>query len=402
MSKRHKAKGKSVIQMTQAGLIQKDLSTGETSRISHRPSEMQFHSSEPSAGQFLHNPEPAREPSKNNRLHIPSPPKTENETVPSSSQFRQKEFDFPETIDTPESYSPHTSGYSTERPECSTQQDFSPSASTAEDNGAALDNSQEYSPYAPEPVQYGRQDHHPSIQPPVFSHGRSEQKEHYRTHRAEESFRPAKDRENDFSPHASASAYRPENSDRQQFNEQRPFSAVREQGQEGANTSHSLRLPMAIYLFVLGSILLFLKENLLSKKKLPPIFTSNRLPTPIPVQFLRKIILLSSIIIGNISIPDSRSQTISPPLQRKQSHSIPIIQKNLPTQKSSLQHRIHLFRNNPSLAVTALREKDLLLLIIEHHKRQRIMALIYFTGKRQRRLIHPVSSLLSQKVLKSF
>ena len=234
MSKRHKAKGKSVIQMTQAGLIQKDLSTGETSRISHRPSEMQFHSSEPSAGQFLHNPEPAREPSKNNRLHIPSPPKTENETVPSSSQFRQKEFDFPETIDTPESYSPHTSGYSTERPECSTQQDFSPSASTAEDNGAALDNSQEYSPYAPEPVQYGRQDHHPSIQPPVFSHGRSEQKEHYRTHRAEESFRPAKDRENDFSPHASASAYRPENSDRQQFNEQRPFSAVREQGQEGS------------------------------------------------------------------------------------------------------------------------------------------------------------------------
>ena len=263
MSKRHKAKRKSVIQMTQAGLVQKDLSTGETSRISHRPSEMQFHSSEPSTGQFLHNPGPAQESSKNNRRHIPSPARAETEAVSSSSQFRQKEFDFPETIGTPASSTPHTSGYSTEYPVHSTQQDFSPSASTAEDNTSVMDNPQEYSPYAPEPVQYGRQDHHPSIQPPVFSHGRSEQKEHYRTHRAEESFHPAKYRENDFSPHASASEYRPENSDRQQFNqrdteasdfqssgkytehftgkhsdllknEQRPFSAVREQGQEGS------------------------------------------------------------------------------------------------------------------------------------------------------------------------
>ena len=220
MSKRHKARGKSVIQMTQAGLIQKDLSTGETSRLSHRPSEMQFHSSEPSAGQFLHNPGPAQEPSKNNRRHIPSPARIETETAPSSSQFRQKEFDFPETIDTPESYSPHTSGYSTEHPVHSTQQDFSPSASTAEDNEAALDNSQEYSPYSPEPVQYGRQEYHPSIRPPVSGYGRSEHKEHYNTHRAEESFRPAKGRENDFSPHASISEYHPENSNRQQLNHQ--------------------------------------------------------------------------------------------------------------------------------------------------------------------------------------
>src|SRR5699024_5802370 len=95
------------------------------------------------------------------------------------------------------------------------------------------------------------------------SHGRSEPKERYRSHRAEESFRLAKDRENDFSPHASASEYRPENSDRPQFNqrdtessdfqrfgkysehftrkhldllknEQRSFSAVREQWQEGS------------------------------------------------------------------------------------------------------------------------------------------------------------------------
>lgn len=249
--------------MTQAGLVQKDLSTGETSRLSHRPTEMQFHSSEPSAGQFLHNPGPAQEPSKNNRRHIPSPARIETETAPSSSQFRQKEFDFPETIDTPESYSPHTSGYSTEHPVHSTQQDFSPSASTAEDNEAALDNSQEYSPYSPEPVQYGRQEYHPSIRPPVSGHGRSEHKEHYNTHRAEESFRPAKGRENDFSPHASISEYHPENSNRQQLNhqdteagdfqssgkytehftgkhsdllknEQRPFSAVREQGQEGS------------------------------------------------------------------------------------------------------------------------------------------------------------------------
>ena len=234
MSKRHKAKGKSVIQMTQAGLIQKDLSTGETSRLSHRPTEMQFHSSEPSAGQFLHNPGPAQESSKNNRRHIPSPVRTETEAAPSSSQFRQKNFDFPETIDTPASYSPHTSGYGTEHPVHSTRQDFSPSASTAEDNATAPDNPQEYSTYAPEPVQYGRQDPHPSIWPPVSSHGRSEPKERYRTHRAEESFRPAKDRENDFSPHASASEYHPENSDRLQFNEQRPFSAVREQGQEGS------------------------------------------------------------------------------------------------------------------------------------------------------------------------
>ena len=263
MSKRHKAKGKSVIQMTQAGLVQKDLSTGETSRLSHRPTEIQFHSSEPSAGQFLHNPGPAQESSKNNRRHIPSPVRTETEAAPSSSQFRQKNFDFPETIDTPASYSPHTSGYGTEHPVHSTRQDFSPSASTAEDNATAPDNPQEHSPYAPEPVQYGRQDPHPSIWPPVSSHGRSEPKEHYRTHRAEESFRPAKDRENDFSPHASVSEYRPENSDRQQCsqrdteasdfqssgkytehftgkhldllkNEQRPFSAVREQGQEGS------------------------------------------------------------------------------------------------------------------------------------------------------------------------
>ena len=263
MSKRHKAKGKSVIQMTQSGLIQKVLSTGETSRLSHRPTEMQFHSSEPSAGQFLHNPGPAQESSKNNRRHIPSPVRTETEAAPSSSQFRQKNFDFPETIDTPASYPPHTSGYGTEHPVHSTRQDFSPSASTAEDIATAPDNPQEHSPYAPEPVQYGRQDHHPSIWPPVSSHGRSELKEHYRTHRAEESFRPAKDRENDFPPHASASEYRPENSDRQQFNqrdteasdfqssgkytehftgkhsdllknEQKPFSAVREQGQEGS------------------------------------------------------------------------------------------------------------------------------------------------------------------------
>ena len=263
MSKRHKAKGKSVIQMTQAGLVQKDLSTGETSRLSHRPTEMQFHSSEPSAGQFLHNPGPAQESSKNNRLHIPSPVRTETEAAPSSSQFRQKNFDFPETIDTPASYSPHTSGYGTEHPVHSTRQDFSPSASTAEDNATAPDNPQEYSPYSPEPVQYGRQDHHPSIRPPVSGHGRSEHKEHYNTHRAEESFRPAKGRENDFSPHASVSEYRPENSDRQQFNhqdteagdfqssgkytehftgkysdllknEQRPFSAVRSQEQEGS------------------------------------------------------------------------------------------------------------------------------------------------------------------------
>ena len=81
--------------MTQAGLIQKDLSTGETSRLSHRPSEMQFHSSEPSAGQFLHNPGPAQEPSKNNRCHIPSPARIETETAPSSSQFRQKILIFP-------------------------------------------------------------------------------------------------------------------------------------------------------------------------------------------------------------------------------------------------------------------------------------------------------------------
>ena len=263
MSKRHKAKGKSVIQMTQSGLVQKDLSTGETSRLSHRPTEMQFHSSGPSAGQFLHNPGPAQESSKNNRRHIPSPVRAETEAAPSSSQFRQKNFDFPETIDTPASYPPHTSGYGTEHPVHSTRQDFSPSASTAEDIATAPDNPQEHSPYAPEPVQYGRQDHHPSIWPPVSSHGRSELKEHYRTHRAEESFRPAKDRENDFPPHASASEYRPENSDRQQFNqrdteasdfqssgkytehftgkhsdllknEQKPFSAVREQGQEGS------------------------------------------------------------------------------------------------------------------------------------------------------------------------
>ena len=263
MSKRHKARGKSVIQMTQAGLIQKDLSTGETSRLSHRPSEIQFHSSEPSAGQFLHNPGPAQEPSKNNRCHIPSPARIKTETAPSSSQFQQNEFDFPETIGTPTSSTPHTSGYSTEHPVHSTQQDFSPSASTAEDNTSVMDNPWEYSTYAPESVQYGRQDPHPSIWPPVSSHGRSEHKEHYRTHRAEESFRPAKDRGNDFSPHASASEYRPENSDRQQFNqrdteasdfqssgkytehftgkhsdllknEQRPFSAVRKQGQEGS------------------------------------------------------------------------------------------------------------------------------------------------------------------------
>ena len=263
MSKRHKAKGKSVIQMTQAGLVQKDLSTGETSRLSHRPTEIQFHSSEPSAGQFLHNPGPAQESSKNNRLHIPSPVRTETEAAPSSSQFRQKNFDFPETIDTPASYSPHTSGYGTEHPVHSTRQDFSPSASTAEDNATAPDNPQEYSPYAPEPIQYGRQDPHPSICPPVSSHGRSEQKEHYGSHKTEASFRPAKDWENDFSPHASVSEYRPENSDRQQFNqrdteasdfqssvkytehftgkhsdllknEQKPFSAVREQGQEGS------------------------------------------------------------------------------------------------------------------------------------------------------------------------
>ena len=249
--------------MTQAGLVQKDLSTGETSRLSHRPTEMQFHSSEPSAGQFLHNPGPAQESSKNNRRHIPSPVRTETEAAPSSSQFRQRNFDFPETIDTPASYSPHTSGYGTEHPVHSTRQDFSPSASTAEDNATAPDNPREHSPYAPEPVQYGRQDHHPSIWPPVSSHGRSEPKEHYRPYRTEASFRPAKDRENDFSPHASASEYRPENSDRQQFNqrdteasdfqssgkytehftgkhsdflknEQRPFSAVREQGQEGS------------------------------------------------------------------------------------------------------------------------------------------------------------------------
>ena len=249
--------------MTQAGLVQKDLSTGETSRLSHRPTEMQFHSSEPSAGQFLHNPGPAQESSKNNRLHIPSPVRTETEAAPSSSQFRQKNFDFPETIDTPASYSPHTSGYGTEHPVHSTRQDFSPSASTAEDNATAPDNPQEYSPYAPEPIQYGRQDPHPSNCPPVSSHGRSEQKEHYGSHKTEASFRPAKDRENDFSPHASVSEYRPENSDRQQFNqrdteasdfqssgkytehftgkhsdllknEQRPFSAVRKQGQEGS------------------------------------------------------------------------------------------------------------------------------------------------------------------------
>lgn len=246
MSKRHKAKGKSVIQMTQAGLVQKDLSTGETSRLSHRPTEMQFHSSEPSAGQFLHNPGPAQESSKNNRRHIPSPVRTETEAAPSSSQFRQKNFDFPETIDTPASYSPHTSGYSTEHPVHSIQQDFSPSASTAEDNTSVMDNPWEYSSYSPEPVQYSRQDHHPSILPPVFSQGSSEQKEHYRTHRAEKSFRPAKDRENDFSPHASASEYRPENSDRQQFNQRDTeagdlqstdkytghFSAVRDQEQE--------------------------------------------------------------------------------------------------------------------------------------------------------------------------
>ena len=263
MSKRHKARGKSVIQMTQAGLIQKDLSTGETSRLSHRPSEIQFHSSEPSTGQFLHNQGPAQKSSQNNRCHIPSPASIETETAPSSNQFRQKEFDFPETIDTPESYSPHTSGYSTEHPVHSTQQDFSPSASTAEDNEAALDNSHEYSPYSPEPVQYGRQEYHPSIRPPVSGHGRSEHKEHYNTHRAEESFRPAKGRENDFSPHTSVSEYRPENYDRQQLthqdteagdfqssgkytehftgkysdllkNEQRPFSAVRSQEQEGS------------------------------------------------------------------------------------------------------------------------------------------------------------------------
>ena len=143
MSKRHKAKGKSVIQMTQAGLVQKDLSTGETSRLSHRPTEIQFHSSEPSAGQFLHNPGPAQESSKNNRRHIPSPVRTETEAAPSSSQFRQKNFDFPETIDTPASYSPHTSGYGTEHPVHSTRQDFSPSASTAEDNATAPDNPQD-------------------------------------------------------------------------------------------------------------------------------------------------------------------------------------------------------------------------------------------------------------------
>ena len=199
MSKRHKAKGKSVIQMTQAGLVQKDLSTGETSRLSHRPTEMQFHSSEPSAGQFLHNLGPAQESSNNNRRHMPSPARVETETAPSSSQFRQKEFDFPETIDTPASHTPHTSGYGTEHPVHSTQQDFSPSAATAEDNEAALDNPREYSPYAPEPVQYDKQDYHSSIRSPVSSHGRSEPKEHYRTHRTEESFRPAKDRENERS-----------------------------------------------------------------------------------------------------------------------------------------------------------------------------------------------------------
>ena len=249
--------------MTQAGLIQKDLSTGETSRLSHRPSEIQFHSSEPSTGQFLHNQGPAQKSSQNNHRHIPSPARIETETAPSSSQFRQNESNFPETIGTPKSYSPHTSGYSTEHPVHSTQQDFSPSASTAEDNEAALDNSQEYSPYSPEPVQYGRQEYHPSIRSPVSGHGRSEHKEHYNTHRAEESFRPAKGRENDFSPHASISEYHPENYDRQQLthqdteagdfqssgkytehftgkysdllkNEQRPFSAVRSQEQEGS------------------------------------------------------------------------------------------------------------------------------------------------------------------------
>ena len=262
MSKRHKARGKSVIQMTQAGLIQKDLSTGETSRLRHRPSEIQFHSSEPSTGQFLHNQGPAQKSSQNNRRHIPSPARIETETSPSSNQFLQKEFDFPETIGTPAFSTPHISGYDTEHPEHSALQDFSPSASTAEDNEAALDNPKEYSPYSPEPVQYGRQDHHPAIRPPVSGHGRSEHKEHYNTHRAEESFRPAKGRENDFSPHASVSEYRPENYDRQQLthqdteagdfqssgkytehftgkysdllkNEERPFSAARSQEQEG-------------------------------------------------------------------------------------------------------------------------------------------------------------------------
>ena len=136
---------------------------------------------------------------------------------------------------------------------------------------------------------------------------------------------------------------------------------------------------MARYLFVLGSILLFLKRICFQRKKSHLFSHRTVFRLRCRYNFSRTIIPLSSIIIGISSIPGSRSQTIHRPLLRKQAVSFNNLKES--GNKEIITATPHPpVQEQSSRAVTALREGDLLLLIIEPHKRQRIMVLIYCTG----------------------
>lgn len=247
MSRRHKAKSKSVIKMTHEGLVQKDLSTGETSKLSQRASEIELHSSNTSAEQFLYKSETSQDFSKKGQQPTFHSADASNHSKKSSParHVGQRNAPFQENSNESSSISAHPdiSDHETNKVETAEQPIYDPSLSDREDDFSDTNEPYRDDLRPPESHQYYTRDH---ISPAAFSvsyHTRYDQ-EYHKSRRTEEDRTPIKNQDADFSHHTPANEYRPEES-RFQYSHINNSQQVRSSHTEKRQTHFSEKLPDA-------------------------------------------------------------------------------------------------------------------------------------------------------------
>lgn len=247
MSRRHKAKGKSVIKMTHEGLVQKDLATGETSKLSQRVSEIELHSSDISTEQFLHQSKTSQDFSKKGQqptFHS-ADASNHSERISPARHVDQKNAPFQDNISEISSVFdyPAISDHATNKVETAEQPIYDPSLSDREDDFSDTNEPYRDDLQSPESHQYYTRDH---ISPADFSvsyHTRYDQ-EYHKSHRTEEDRTPIKNQDPDFSYHEPANEYRPEES-RFQYSHIDNFQQVRPSHTEKRQAHFSERIPDA-------------------------------------------------------------------------------------------------------------------------------------------------------------
>lgn len=247
MSRRHKAKGKSVIKMTHEGLVQKDLSTGETSKLSQRASEIELHSSDTSAEQFLYKSETSQDFSKKGQRPTFHSADASNHSERSSParHVDQKNAPFQDNISETSSVFAHPdiSNHATNKVETAEQPICDPSFSDREDDFSDTNEPYRDDLQPPESHQYYTRDH---ISPAAFSvsyHTRYDQ-EYHKSRRTEEDSTPIKNQDADFSHHTPANEYRPKES-RFQYSHIDNSQQVRPSHTEKRQTHFSEKIPDA-------------------------------------------------------------------------------------------------------------------------------------------------------------